>query len=199
VTLAIARSAFRTPQTERLCQFCGRRGQACCAGAPACDGGLACIEERCVEVGGPDQPCDGERCASGACVGGRCRTACGGLEQPCCPGGCSGALRCKADPEAHLEPLLSSEVVRVSGGLLGTSEDRIFGSSSCGPLRRRGRFALTKLGSGRGECQKAWWFDPENVRDCRVAAHFEVSMLGSIECRLDVFAAPDEKPDRCLP
>jgi hypothetical protein len=198
VTLAIARSAFRTESTERLCQFCGRRDQACCASGPACDGGLGCVSSRCVEVGGADQPCDGERCASGACVGGRCRIACGGQNQPCCSNSvCSGALRCVPDPESDVEPQLGSEVVGVTGGILGTSEDRVFGSSSCGPLRKRGRFALTKLGSGRGQCEKAWWFDPKNEKDCRVAAHFDVSMFGSISCKIEVFAAPATKPNRC--
>lgn len=200
VTLAIARSTFRTANTERLCQFCGRREQACCESQPACDGGLGCHEGHCVEVGGPDQPCDGERCVSGACVGGRCRVACGGANQPCCGGTfCSGALRCAADPESDLEPQLVSELVVVDGGLLGTSEDRVFGSSSCGPLRKRGRFAITKVGSGRGQCDKAWWFDPKNEKDCRVAAHFDVSMLGQISCRIEEFAAPASKPNRCAP
>jgi hypothetical protein len=198
VTLAIARSAFRTANTERLCQFCGRREQSCCAATPACDGGLGCVSDRCVEVGGPDQPCDGERCATGACVGGRCRTACGGANQPCCSNNvCSGALRCLPDPESDVEPQLASEQVTVGGGLLGSSEDRVFGSSSCGALRKRGRFALTKLGTGRGQCEKAWWFDPKNEKDCRVAAHFDVSMFGSISCRIEVFAAPASKPNRC--
>lgn len=200
VTLAVARSAFRTPSTERLCQFCGRRDQSCCESGAACDGGLGCVEQRCVEVGGPDQPCDGERCASGACVAGRCRTACGGANQPCCGGSvCSGALRCSPDPESDIEPQLMSEEVVVSGGLLGTTEDRSFGTSSCGPLRTRGRFAVTKLGSGRGQCEKAWWFDPKNEKDCRVAVHFDVSMFGSISCRVEVFAAPSTKPKRCAP
>jgi hypothetical protein len=199
VTLAIAKSSFRTAQTERLCQFCGRHDQACCAEGPACDGGLGCVSDRCVEVGGPDQPCDGDRCASGACVGGRCRVACGGENQPCCNNDVCGAqLRCMPDPESGVEPQLSSESVAVSGGLFGTNEDRTFGSSSCGPLRTRGRFAVTELGSGRGECQKAWWFDPNNEKDCRVVAHFDVSMLNAIACRIDVFAAPAAKPNRCL-
>lgn len=200
VTLAISRSAFRTASTERLCQFCGRRDQACCTDGPACDGGLGCHDGQCVEVGGSDQPCDGERCATGACVGGRCRTACGRDNQPCCAGNvCSGGLRCGPDPESDVEPQLVSEVVLVEGGLLGTSEDRVFGSSSCGPLRKRGRFAITKLGVGRGQCDKAWWFDPNNEKDCRVAAHFDVSMFGSISCRVEEFAAPVTKPHRCAP
>jgi hypothetical protein len=200
VTLAIARSAFRTANTERLCQFCGRHEQACCASAPACDGGLGCVEQRCVEVGGPDQPCDGERCASGACVAGRCRTACGGAGQPCCAHDvCSGALRCTPDPESTIEPRLATEDVVVSGGLLGTTEDRVFGGSSCGPLRTRGRFAVTKLGNGRGQCDKAWWFDPENDKDCRVAVHFDVPMVGAIACRVELFAAPQVLPNRCAP
>jgi hypothetical protein len=179
VTLAIARSAFRTANTERLCQFCGRREQTCCSSAPACDG---------------------ERCATGACVGGRCRTACGGIGQPCCAKSvCSGALRCTADPESDIEPQLGSDDVVVSGGLLGTSEDRIFGASSCGALRTRGRFAVTKLGTGRGQCEKAWWFDPKNEKDCRVVTHFDVSMLGAIACRIEVFAAPRPLPNRCAP
>lgn len=200
VTLAIARSAFRTANTERLCQFCGRRDQACCASGPACDGGLGCHDGQCVEVGGPDQPCDGERCATGACVGGRCRTACGRDNQPCCAGNfCSGGLRCGPDPESDVEPQLANEVVMVEGGVFGTSEDRVFGSSSCGPLRKRGRFAITKVGTGRGQCEKAWWFDPANEKDCRVAVHFDVSMLGSISCRVEEFAAPVTKPNRCAP
>lgn len=200
VTLAIARSAFRTANTERLCQFCGRREQACCSSAPACDGGLGCVNEKCVEVGGPDQPCDGESCATGACVGGRCRTACGRAEQPCCANNvCSGALRCEADPASDIEQQLAREDVVVSGGLLGTSEDRSFGSSSCGPLRTRGRFAVTKVGDGRGQCDKAWWFDPKNEKDCRVAVHFDVPMVGAIGCRVEVFAAPQPLPNRCGP
>jgi hypothetical protein len=200
VTLAIARSAFRTANTERLCQFCGRGEQACCNGAPACDGGLGCVDQRCVEVGGPDQPCDGERCATGACVAGRCRTACGGAGQPCCASSvCSGALRCTPDPESDVEPHLATEDVVVSGGLLGQSEDRIFGGSSCGALRTRGRFAVTKLGSGRGQCDKAWWFDPKNDKDCRVAVHFDVPMVGAIACRVELFAAPRALPNRCTP
>lgn len=198
VTLAIARSAFRTESTERLCQFCGRREQACCESGPVCDGGLGCIGGRCQEVGGVDQPCDGERCASGACVGGRCRTACGGQAQPCCSNSvCAGGLRCRPDPESDVEPQLLADTVVVGGGILGTSEDRVFGSSSCGALRKRGRFALTKLGSGRGQCEKAWWFDPKNEKDCRVAVHFDVSMFGSISCKIEVFAAPASKPPRC--
>ena len=200
VTLAIARSAFRTPNTERLCQFCGRREQACCASAPACDGGLGCVNDRCVEVGGPDQPCDGESCASGACVAGRCRTACGKAEQPCCGNSvCAGALRCAPDAESGIEPQLAREDVVVSGGLLGTSEDRIFGNSSCGPLRTRGRFAVTKLGDGRGQCEKAWWFDPKNEKDCRVAVHFDVPIVSAIACRVESFAAPRVLPNRCAP
>ena len=200
VTLAIARSAFRSANTERLCQFCGRREQACCNSAPACDGGLGCVDQKCVEVGGPDQPCDGERCASGACVGGRCRTACGGAAQPCCAGThCSGALRCTPDPESDVEPQLALENVVVSGGMFGTSEDRIFGGSSCGALRTRGRFAVTKLGDGRGQCEKAWWFDPKNEKDCRVAVHFDVPIVGAIGCRVEVFAAPRALPNRCAP
>ena len=200
VTLAIARSAFRTANTERLCQFCGRREQACCSSAPACDGGLGCVDQKCVEVGGPDQPCDGESCASGACVGGRCRTACGRADQPCCANNvCSGALRCAPDPESDVEPQLAHTDVVVSGGLLGTSEDRIFGGSSCGALRTRGRFAITKVGDGRGQCDKAWWFDPKNEKDCRVAVHFDVPIVGAIACRVDVFAAPRPLPNRCVP
>ncbi len=200
VTLAMARSVFRTPQTERLCQFCGRGGQKCCSEGPSCNGGLGCFENTCVDVGGPDQPCDGERCSTGSCVSGRCRTACGQVGQPCCRDRvCSGALRCTPDPKNEIEPRLSSEEVTIGGGLFGTNEDRIFGSSSCGPLLTRGRFALTKLGTGRGECEKAWWFDPENQKDCRVATHFQVSFLGSIFCRIEVFAAPDKKPDHCEP
>jgi hypothetical protein len=200
VTLAIARSAFRTANTERLCQFCGRREQACCDSAPACDGGLGCVDQRCVEVGGPDQPCDGERCATGACVGGRCRTACGGAKQPCCVHDvCGGALRCTPDPESDVEAQLAREDIVVSGGLLGESVDRIFGGSSCGALRTRGRFAVTKLGDGRGQCEKAWWFDPKNEKDCRVAVHFDVPMVGAIACRVEVFAAPRALPNRCTP
>jgi len=54
VTLAVARSAFRTAQTERLCQFCGKEQQQCCKDAPACDGGLGCVSDLCVPVGGPE-------------------------------------------------------------------------------------------------------------------------------------------------
>jgi hypothetical protein len=199
ITLAIAKSSFRTPQTERLCQSCGRKDQACCADAPGCDGGLGCVENRCVELGGPDQPCDGDRCASGACVAGRCRVACGGPGQPCCANQICGAqLKCAPDPESDVEPQLSSEAVAVSGGLFGTNEDRTFGSSSCGPLRTRGRFAVTELGSGLGECEKAWWFDPNNQKDCRVVVHFDVPIVNAIACRVEVFAAPTAKPPRCV-
>jgi len=201
VTLAIARSAFRTPQTERLCQFCGKKNQACCELAPACDGGLGCGGERCVPVGGPGQPCDGESCGGGAtCVRGLCQLECGGRGQACCAGSeCSGKLRCTSDPENGLEQSIASNELSLSGGFFGTDEDQTFGVSSCGALRRRARFAVTKLGSGRGECSKAWWFDPKNERDCRVAVHFNVSTFGSIQCRIEVFATVPPKPDRCMP
>lgn len=200
VTLAIARSTFRTAQTERLCQFCGRRGQGCCATGAACDGGLGCVQARCVEVGGPDQPCDGLSCSSGVCVAGHCRNACGGKGQPCCAGNdCSGVLRCTADPDNALERGVAAEEVRVEGGFFGTSEDRTFGGSSCGELRTRARFAVTKLGSGRGSCEKAWWFDPANHKDCRVTAHFDVSTFGSLRCRVEVFATAPQKPNSCQP
>ncbi|HET9955641.1 MAG TPA: hypothetical protein VFQ61_14100 [Polyangiaceae bacterium] len=201
VTLAIARGAFRTPQTERLCQFCGKRGQGCCAEAPSCDGGLACIANQCVEVGGPGQPCDGESCSAGAtCVRGRCELECGGRGQPCCgTSECSGRLRCAEDPEDGLEHSVASQDVSVGGGFFGTSEDRTFGSASCGPLMRRQRFAVTKVAEGRGDCQKAWWFDPKNERDCRVAVHFEVSTFGTASCHVDVFALKPPKPRRCSP
>jgi hypothetical protein len=112
---------------------------------------------------------------------------------------CSGALRCSPDPESDIELQVASEGVMVGGGLLGTSEDRTFGGSSCGPLRTRGRFAVTKLGGGRGQCEKAWWFDPKNEKDCRVATHFDVPVLGTIACKVEVFAAPATKPNRCAP
>ena len=95
--------------------------------------------------------------------------------------------------------MVNSEATVLQGGLLGTSDDRTFGASSCGPSRKRGRFAISKLGTGRGACEKAWWFDPNNDKDCRVAAHFEVSALGAIACKVDVFAAPAAKPDLCVP
>ena len=200
VTLAIARTPFRTAQTERLCQFCGRRGQRCCSAEPACDGGLGCVSERCVEVGNAGQPCDGTRCAGGsACVAGECRLECGGFGQPCCGHACTGSLRCATDPENGLEEALVSQFVRVDGGLLGSDEDRTFGSSSCGPLRSRSRFAVTQLNAARARCEKAWWFDPKNDKDCRVTVHFGVSTLASIGCRIDVFTTPPAKPDLCLP
>jgi hypothetical protein len=87
----------------------------------------------------------------------------------------------------------------VSGGILGTSEERVFGGSSCGPLRTRGRFAVTKLGNGRGECEKAWWFDSKNEKDCRVAVRFDVPMVGAIACRVEIFSASQALPNRCAP
>ena len=200
VTLAIARTPFRTAQTERLCQFCGKRGQKCCADAPACDGGLGCISDQCVEVGSPGQPCDGSSCAAGStCVAGECHLECGGKSQPCCGHDCTGKLRCEADPDNPVEVALSPQFVRVDGGLLGSDEDKTFGSSSCGPLQTRKRFAVTKLNSTRGECEKAWWFDPKNEKDCRVGVHFSVSTLASIACQIDVFVDPPAKPNVCLP
>src|SRR5690606_9809759 len=128
----------------------------CCSEDPACDGGLGCVAERCVEVGGPGQPCDGETCVEGcACVRGSCRVECGGRGQPCCAGrACSGELRCVPNPENGIEQAIFSETVEVEGGFFGTDEDRTFGGSSCGALRKRARFAITKLGSGRGECAR---------------------------------------------
>jgi hypothetical protein len=89
--------------------------------------------------------------------------------------------------------------VAIGGGLLGTDEDQTFGNSSCGPLRARKRFAVTKVGGGRGSCEKFWWFDPKNDKDCRVGVHFNVSLLGEIRCRIDVFASAPLKPNVCLP
>jgi len=200
VTLAVARAAFRTEQTERLCQFCGKRGQGCCAAAPACDGGLGCVSERCVEVGNPGQACDGSSCAGGAtCVAGQCQLECGDKGQPCCGQSCTGSLRCAANPDNGVELALGPQFARVDGGFLGADEDRTFGSSSCGPLLTRRRFAVTKLNSDRAQCEKAWWFDPKNEKDCRVAVHFNVSSLASIACRVDVFVDLPPRPDVCLP
>ncbi|HWA78195.1 MAG TPA: hypothetical protein VG937_37925 [Polyangiaceae bacterium] len=199
VTLAVARSAFRTTQTERLCDFCGKRGQKCCAGQTPCDGGLGCIADRCADVGGPGQPCDAGSCSGGAtCVSGTCQLECGGRKQPCCPDSqCSGKLKCTPDPDNAIEHKVAGEDVEVSGGLFGTDEDRSFGDASCGPLMTRARFAVTKLGSGRGSCEKAWWFEPKNEKDCRVAVHFDVSPFGSVRCRVNAFALAPRKPDIC--
>jgi hypothetical protein len=200
VVLAVARSAFRTTQTDRLCDFCGKRGQACCAGQTPCDGGLGCIAERCTEIGGPGQPCDAGNCSGGAtCVGGVCQLSCGGRKQPCCPDNqCSGKLKCTPDPENAIEYKVAGEDVEVSGGLFGSDEDRLFGDASCGALMTRARFAVSKLESGRGSCDKAWWFEPKNEKDCRVAVHFDVSPLGRVRCRLTAFALAPKKPDICL-
>lgn len=200
VTLAIARSSFRTPQTERLCQFCGKEGQECCSDAPACDGGLGCVANRCVRVGEPEHPCDQGRCSSAAsCVAGTCRAECGALLEPCCANQqCSGELRCAPNPKNSVETLVLSQRVTVDAGLFGADEDRGLGRSSCAGLRERSRFAVTKLGEGRGECPQAWWFDPHNSRDCRVGVHFSVSTFGSVECQLDVYATPPPEPDVCL-
>jgi len=200
VTLAIARTPFRTPQTERLCQFCGKRGQKCCADAPGCDGGLGCVGEQCVEVGSAGQPCDQGSCSGGAtCVAGECHLECGGKGQPCCGRDCNAKLHCSKDPDGGVETPLAPEFVRVDGGLLGTDEDRTFGSSSCGALQTRARFAVTRLNAARGQCDKAWWFEPKNEKDCRVAVHFNVSTLASIACKVEVFVDPPPKPDLCMP
>jgi hypothetical protein len=199
VTLAIARSMFRTPQTERLCQFCGKQGQGCCAEGPACDGGLGCVGQTCVAVGGPDQPCDGGTCSGGAtCVGGRCHMSCGRQGQPCCAGqACGETLSCSPNPENSLETRVTADRVELDGGFLGTNEDQTFGHSSCGRSGTRSRFAVTKQGSGRGTCDKAWWFDPKNEKDCRVAVHLDVSSFGTLSCFVEVFAKPPSKPDVC--
>ena len=199
VTLAVARSSFRTPQTQRLCQFCGKQDQVCCQDPTQCDGGLGCIDERCVPVGGPGQPCNNGSCTEGAtCVAGTCRVECGGFGQPCCARrGCSGEFHCAPNPRNASETLVLSQRVLVEGGLFGTSEDRVLGLSNCAGLQQRSRHALTKLGTGRGECVKAWWFDPQNARDCRVGVHLQVSTFGSIECQLDVYATPPPEPDIC--
>jgi hypothetical protein len=200
VTLAVARSSFRTPQTERLCDFCGKRGQSCCKSGSACDGGLGCVSDHCEAVGAPGQPCDAQSCSGGAtCVEGRCELTCGGRGQPCCAAStCSGKLRCKADPDNALEHRVFAEEVEVGGHIFGTDEDRVFATSSCGALRTRVRFAVTKLGSGRGNCDKAWWFEPKNDRDCRTGVHFDVSPFGSVRCRVEAFALAPPKPDVCL-
>lgn len=199
LTLAVARSSFRTAQTERLCQFCGKQGQACCGEAPACDGGLGCSGGHCVTVGGPGEPCDQGRCRPGAsCVGTTCRAECGGHGQPCCAQkSCSGKLSCKANPENARETSVFSTHLVEKGGLFGTNEDRVLSVSSCGDLNKRKRFAISKVGGGRGDCERAWWFDPKNSQDCRVGVHVNVSTLGSVECRLEVYATPPPKPDIC--
>jgi hypothetical protein len=201
VTLAIARASFRTKQTERLCQFCGKQGQACCTDGTACDGGLGCVAGRCLETGGPNQPCDMGNCRSGStCVDNRCELDCGEKGEPCCPGKrCSGKLRCADNPKNAIEHRTELDVVTVQGGFFGTDEDRAFGSASCGPLFERKRYAVTKLGSGRGNCERVWWFDPKNERDCRASAHFDVSPFASVTCRLEVFATAPAEPNVCLP
>jgi hypothetical protein len=201
VTLAVARSSFRTSQTERLCEFCGREGQSCCTSSPACDGGLGCVAQKCVELGGVGQPCDDQRCAEGAaCVAGICRVECGGRGQPCCADKqCSGQLKCADNPKNAREVLVLAQRVEVEGGFFGTSEDRTLGLSNCGMFKHRARFAVTKVGAGRGECSKAWWFDPNNAHDCRVGVHYNVSVLGDIQCQLDVYATAPRKPDLCQP
>ena len=200
VTLAVARSSFRTPQTERLCQFCGKEQQQCCKEAPACDGGLGCVADQCVRVGEPEQPCDQGRCSSRAtCVAGTCRTECGAFLEPCCSGReCSGELRCAPNPKNTVETLVLSQRVTVDAGLFGADEDRGLGLSNCAGLRERSRFAVTKIGDGRGDCPQAWWFDPNNSRDCRVGVHFSVSTLGSVECQLDVYGTPAPEPNVCM-
>jgi hypothetical protein len=199
VTLAIARSAFRSPLTERLCNFCGREGQGCCKDGLTCDGGLGCIDGRCMQIGGPGQPCDGFACSGGAtCVSGQCQVACGGRGQPCCAGSeCSGKLRCTADPSNAIEHGLRPEETEMRAGYLGTDEDVLFGTASCGALQTRARFAVTKLGSGRGNCDKSWWFDPKNERDCRVSVHFDVATFGAVKCRVETFVYAPKKPDLC--
>jgi len=200
VTLAVARSTFRTAQTERLCQFCGKEAQQCCKDAPACDGGLGCVADQCVRVGEPEQPCDQGRCSPAAtCVAGTCRSECGAFLEPCCAGRqCSGELHCAQNPKNTVETLVLSQRVSVDAGLFGADEDRGLGLSNCAGLRERSRFAVTKVGDGRGECMQAWWFDPNNSRDCRVGVHFNVSTLGSVECQLDVYATPPPEPDVCV-
>jgi len=199
VTLAIARGTFRSAQTERLCQFCGKRGQSCCEKGAACDGGLGCAAQRCVEIGGPGQPCDGTSCSGGAtCVAGTCQLACGGRGQPCCPEQeCSARLKCTPDPENATEYLVSREDVSISGGLLGSTEDRLLGGSSCGALKTRSRFAITQVGGGRGNCDMAWWFDPANSKDCRINVHFEASPFATVQCHVEAFALAPRKPDLC--
>jgi hypothetical protein len=118
--------------------------------------------------------------------------------QPCCAArACSGTLSCATHPHNELDDQVFTTRISEKAGLFGTSEDRTLGTSSCGGLRKRKRFAVTKLGAGRGNCDKAWWFDPNNDRDCRVAVHVNVSTLGSIDCQLEVYARPEPKPDLC--
>jgi hypothetical protein len=201
VTLAIARTSFRTPQTERLCRLCGRKGQACCDEGPRCDGGLGCVGTQCVAVGGPGQPCDGDSCVEGsACVQGRCEASCGRTGAVCCPGNrCSHELRCVSNPQNFDERRISSEDFVAEGGFFGSDEDRVLSSASCGPAMQRNRFAVTKLGSGRGNCDRAWWFDPENEHDCRTAVRVSVSAFGDVSCRVEVFAFEPSKPNLCMP
>lgn len=130
-------------------------------------------------------------------MSGTCHVECGGRDQPCCAErSCSGGLNCSSNPQNQRETLVLSQRVRVDAGLFGTDEDRTLGRSSCANLGRS-RFAVSKLGSGRGDCERAWWFDPKNARDCRVGVHFNVSTFGSVECQLDVYATPPPKPDVC--
>jgi hypothetical protein len=201
VTIAIARTSFRTPQTERLCRLCGKKGQACCDEGARCDGGLGCIGAQCVPVGGPDQPCDGQSCSEGAaCVQGRCEASCGRKGTACCPGNqCAHELRCVTNPQNFDEKRISSDDFTTEGGFFGTDEDRVLSSASCGPAMQRSRFAVTKLGSGRGHCERAWWFDPENEHDCRTAVHVSASTFGSVSCRVEVFAFEPPKPNLCMP
>ena len=151
-------------------------------------------------MGSPGQPCDGLECAGGStCVAGQCHLECGGNGQPCCGHACTGTLHCAVDPENGIEVALGTQFTRVDGGLLGSDEDRTFGSGTCGSLQTRSRFAVSKLNSARGQCDKAWWFDPKNEKDCRVTVHFRVSTLASIACSIDVFVNPPPRPQVCSP
>jgi hypothetical protein len=103
------------------------------------------------------------------------------------------------NPENFGERRIVNDRIVAEGGFFGTDEDRVLSSASCGPLMQRRRFAVTKVGSGRGACERAWWFDPENERDCRTAVHVSVSPFGSVTCSVEVFAFEPPKPNVCLP
>lgn len=205
VTVAVARIPFRTLANERRCMQCGEQGQGCCAGNFSCNGGLGCVNQRCVAAGGRNQPCDENRCydadldcqhgvcvqvgrpglpcksgrcEEGVCVNSQCEAKCGALGQDCCREACTTGLACQKSLPARKYHLF------VGSSIFGVSVDRVVGDASCGPGIEREGDPHTVRVAGAGSCDRQSWLDPGNKNDCRVRVHVGLPSLQGIRCEI---------------
>jgi hypothetical protein len=132
-----------TPQSGTTCPGgvcvagscrCGGAGEACCAAAPVCNGGLACQNGTCGACGAEGQVCCASNmCASGRiCENGSCRR-CGGVGQPCCAdGSCAAGGMCQAASKMCIACGGAGQTCCPTGDPCGTSLVCAGGSCTCG-------------------------------------------------------------------